>query len=344
MAATRKVHFLLRQKRGALPKRIGCVKDWVRILLMPCFYCGKESCTGRLNGFDRVSSHYGYALNTVVPCCTECNLRKGTTDIASFFKMVHAMHRRFVQEIPLNDFNFGWKAEAEVDTQVTTYRRLFWELNTAGYEPADKFPDDDLVLELLKGDCFCCERPKANGVDKIQWWINYVDVNMRSACAGCNFIFGRSTDDELKDWLKRVVKTFTRERLDIVLSRCGHFPHHPQSFREVEEYLPVSAVDEVTPLWIDDQIPPPPHLFTGSTVVVVLPGCPNIRIGDIPRHMSYTSCSAMSGSCFQVDTETVSGGASESISERSVSSSLVPTVVKLASAMRIYADAIAKRR
>eukprot|EP00918_Siedleckia_nematoides_P018523 GHVU01039588.1.p1 GENE.GHVU01039588.1~~GHVU01039588.1.p1 ORF type:complete len:368 (-),score=41.21 GHVU01039588.1:441-1475(-) len=343
MAATRKVHFLLRQKRGALPKRIGCVKDWVRILLMPCFYCGKESCTGRLNGFDRVSSHYGYALNTVVPCCIECNLRKGTTDIASF-KMVHSMHRRFVQEIPLNDFNFGWKAEGPEDRQFADYRSSFNQLKKEGLEPglAAKL-DERLIRDLLRGDCFCCGRPKANGIDKIHWWINYVDGNMRSACGGCNFIFARSTDDEVKAWLKRVVKTFTQERLNIVLSRCGDFPHHPESFRQIEDHIQISDDEVKTPLWIDGRIPLPPHLFTGSTVVDFIPGCPNTRLGSVPRHITYTSATDVAGCTFQVGVETASRGGSDAISTRAASSVLVPTIVKLASALHIYACAVSER-
>lgn len=51
-----------------------------------CFYCGQEPMahkTGRngvcvYNGIDRFDNLQGYTKDNCVPCCTECNWRKGT--------------------------------------------------------------------------------------------------------------------------------------------------------------------------------------------------------------------------------------------------------------------------
>ena len=65
-------------------------KDWTLglaeytvLVSEPCFYCHRSiSETGI--GLDRSDHRIGYVHGNVVPCCTECNSRKGGLEAAGF--------------------------------------------------------------------------------------------------------------------------------------------------------------------------------------------------------------------------------------------------------------------
>lgn len=64
--------------------------EFISIIAMDCYLCGKESDDYHLNGIDRINNdnNIGYVFNNVMPCCTECNCMKYKYDLFDFvFKL-----------------------------------------------------------------------------------------------------------------------------------------------------------------------------------------------------------------------------------------------------------------
>jgi hypothetical protein len=63
------------------------------LALMPCYYCGQPPSRRRVtatktavcNGIDRLDNAFGYSFDNCVPCCTPCNMAKGTRDATSYY-------------------------------------------------------------------------------------------------------------------------------------------------------------------------------------------------------------------------------------------------------------------
>ena len=56
-------------------------------LTWPCYYCGFTN-EDRLSGLDRVDNLKGYTDANTVPCCTTCNMMKGTMSITDFNQQI----------------------------------------------------------------------------------------------------------------------------------------------------------------------------------------------------------------------------------------------------------------
>jgi len=83
------------------------ISDEVAINLFSgkCYYCGTSPgnvCENKnsngafiYNGIDRLQNAIGYIEGNVVSCCTECNFRKGVTDVEDFLSWVQRVaHNR----------------------------------------------------------------------------------------------------------------------------------------------------------------------------------------------------------------------------------------------------------
>jgi 5-methylcytosine-specific restriction endonuclease McrA len=69
-------------------------EDFKALASLPCHYCGvppsniKSTAAGDYvyQGLDRVDNNRGYVLDNLVPCCTKCNLSKGTRTLERFLE------------------------------------------------------------------------------------------------------------------------------------------------------------------------------------------------------------------------------------------------------------------
>lgn len=61
---------------------------WIveNIFTKPCHYCGKEGW--KVIGCDRIDNSLPHTEDNVVPCCEECNKKRGTMDYYEFIKKV----------------------------------------------------------------------------------------------------------------------------------------------------------------------------------------------------------------------------------------------------------------
>lgn len=63
-------------------------KEWIveNIFFQPCHYCGRTDWTKM--GCDRIDNSLPHTPDNVIPCCCECNKKKGTTPYDEFMKKI----------------------------------------------------------------------------------------------------------------------------------------------------------------------------------------------------------------------------------------------------------------
>lgn len=81
-------------------------EEYLSLVKSDCYICGAEpsrilkrsgkSVTDVVNGIDRVDNTLGYTKGNVRPCCSECNMVKGTWTLgalkAHLKKMIRGIH------------------------------------------------------------------------------------------------------------------------------------------------------------------------------------------------------------------------------------------------------------
>ena len=75
----------------------------------PCHYCGagpsnkcvKPYITFVYNGLDRINNSIGYTKENCLPCCADCNMRKGTMDYKAFVQWIEKVSTISVPEYGL---------------------------------------------------------------------------------------------------------------------------------------------------------------------------------------------------------------------------------------------------
>lgn len=86
-------------EKGALMRGIEfkvTIDEYLLLHGKPCHYCGISSI-----GLDRIDSAICYRLDNVVPCCTVCNMMKGTLERDAFIthcKRITNNHTNFSTE------------------------------------------------------------------------------------------------------------------------------------------------------------------------------------------------------------------------------------------------------
>jgi hypothetical protein len=67
------------------------VDDFKRLVAKECYLCGT---TSEPRGLDRVRNSEGYTVPNVKPCCSTCNMMKGTLDIGRFVERTERIVNR----------------------------------------------------------------------------------------------------------------------------------------------------------------------------------------------------------------------------------------------------------
>lgn len=102
-------HIYNRYKKSAAERGLEfnlTIDDVVRISSMDCHYCGsspvelnqksarKSEPPIAVNGIDRVDNDHDYNVDSVVPCCRQCNFSKADKHGDDFIAMCHAVASR----------------------------------------------------------------------------------------------------------------------------------------------------------------------------------------------------------------------------------------------------------
>jgi hypothetical protein len=90
------------------------LEDFANLVVKPCFYCGRlPSDLGKVfHGIDRVASDMDYTVDNCVPCCSQCNMLKGSRNVADFLRLVCRIAKH-------------QKNQARNNADVADFRHLF---------------------------------------------------------------------------------------------------------------------------------------------------------------------------------------------------------------------------
>jgi hypothetical protein len=72
-------------------------EQFTEIIEKDCHYCGKKPKNNGIyiyNGIDRVNNNKGYSIDNVVPCCTECNCKKGILTLQEFQNWIERVYNK----------------------------------------------------------------------------------------------------------------------------------------------------------------------------------------------------------------------------------------------------------
>lgn len=92
--------IVIRSRQLGLPCEISLF-EYIKMISKNCEYCGQipnqttmiNNKVFRHNGVDRINSNYGYVKNNVVPCCSVCNMMKGSLSGEEFLIQVDRIYK-----------------------------------------------------------------------------------------------------------------------------------------------------------------------------------------------------------------------------------------------------------
>jgi hypothetical protein len=113
-------NHLLRNYKQAARKRKHVFaltrKQFRRLTKLPCHYCSvaarqqhnRNDHPNRqpylFNGLDRIDNSVGYTITNVIPCCTICNMLRGSLTYHEFIKRISLIAQNLISKTPLPKF------------------------------------------------------------------------------------------------------------------------------------------------------------------------------------------------------------------------------------------------
>lgn len=70
-----------------LPDNYPTIEYYIDAVKQPCIYCKKHKPFNEM-GLDRIDNSKPHTIDNVVPCCTECNVKRGTKDYEEFMLVI----------------------------------------------------------------------------------------------------------------------------------------------------------------------------------------------------------------------------------------------------------------
>lgn len=145
-----------------------------------CFYCGSPPTTESLMGVDRLSTCYGYCVGNVVPCCTMCNMMKGSFDPTTFINKAHEVSFTYHEKQ-----SEGELVDDPVEVSAVSYNEYSTRASKKGLEfMLSKEEYDDIVSR----PCYYCFSTTSIGLDRIDSSKGYMASNIYPACSLCNYM------------------------------------------------------------------------------------------------------------------------------------------------------------
>lgn len=80
--------------------------DFIKIQLMDCYLCGRESKGNKTNGIDRIDNTIGYTLENSKPCCKICNIMKKNHTLDKFLNQCKDIYIHCKDKVDMNNINF----------------------------------------------------------------------------------------------------------------------------------------------------------------------------------------------------------------------------------------------
>jgi hypothetical protein len=69
-------------------------EEFVVVIGLECYLCGKEFADGHSNGIDRINNKDGYKFGNILPCCGDCNYMKNKFQIDEFIYKIYKIYTK----------------------------------------------------------------------------------------------------------------------------------------------------------------------------------------------------------------------------------------------------------
>ncbi len=163
-----------------------------------CNYC---NTLNNYNGIDLVDSTIGYIKNNVVPCCSICNIMKGTKspkdfiETITFILSINFMIKSMIKFSNEKLFKCGENAKFYRFISECKNRNINYEIT------------EDIYNWIIKQPCTYCKNYFDNGcrgIDRINSEIGYVLGNITPSCYTCNIMKNTLSKDDFFSHLKKI--------------------------------------------------------------------------------------------------------------------------------------------
>ncbi len=163
-----------------------------------CEYC---NTLNNYNGIDRIDSSKGYTKDNIVPCCSVCNMMKGTKTVKEFIDIVSyilAINLLTDTKINLDSkklFKYGENAKYYRFLSESKNRNINNEIS------------EDIYNLTISQPCTYCKNnfvDGCRGIDRINSEIGYIIGNIIPCCYTCNLMKNILDKNDFFKHLKRI--------------------------------------------------------------------------------------------------------------------------------------------
>lgn len=205
------------------------VKDFFKVAVGECYYCGNINPTRIINhryeiskkgtpyfdfcGIDRINSNGGYTLDNIRTCCKSCNIMKSNLPEENFYNNIRQIYNYRNQSVP-NKSNRQW-SDNVINSKCKQIKK---EAESRNKEFS---LSDQEIKDIITDCCHYCgtdisygrkgKKPQINGIDRIDSNIGYKKGNVVTCCTRCNIM---KNNYKLGEFLNTVLQIYQRHCLD----------------------------------------------------------------------------------------------------------------------------------
>ena len=186
--------------------------NFAEIVKQVCYYCGVLQEKG-LNGIDKMNCNGSYVKENCVSCCEMCNVMKGTLSVNVFLQRIEHIltHQGYIKgKLYPEYFADHLAADFYHYKRRANNKNIEFEISETDY------------YSLIMENCYICgkksEGENINGLDRINNDTGYIQDNVESCCAECNYMKNKFNLQDLFDKLRKI-KKYKLKEFEIVNSK-----------------------------------------------------------------------------------------------------------------------------
>ena len=170
--------------------------DCLKMFSKKCFYCGFNDKT-KYNGIDRMNSNLNYIPSNCVPCCTTCNMMKGTIKSNDFIQIcshIATFNKKFDGKLNFELFQSAKSPSYSSYNYGASIRNLEFNLNKNEF------------MNIILMPCYYCGSKNqttcgicAGGIDRKNANLGYSIDNCVPCCKTCNIMKGTHNEINFVD-------------------------------------------------------------------------------------------------------------------------------------------------
>jgi hypothetical protein len=210
-------------------------EEYVKLVELPCNYCGIMQEKG-FNGIDRVNSTIGYIKDNCVSCCAMCNYMKGCLDKDIFIQRVEHI------------ITYNKLAEGKLfPNSFKDYKPIYESYISSANKKELEFNIEEYVFDKITiSPCYVCgKKPNINhynGLDRINSAVGYIEKNVYSCCANCNYM---KSNYSYKQFMDKCLLIYTHIYPTIEVNTNEEIPANEEIIIPIEENIKVQETRNI---------------------------------------------------------------------------------------------------